>query len=1108
MQKAKNKKLLAGGILACVCALSLFLGALLFSTDAYADAPEYKMEYPQVSQLTLPSILSDGMVMQQGEQVHIWGLTVAGRTVTASLYDGTGTSLIRSASDEADTDGRFDIYFDGEAASFDAYRIKVGDGETETEIEDVLFGEVWLTGGQSNMELQLQYIIDGTELIRTATRGSDGYDYDKLRIFLEPTMPEGTSINSDFHYLPQFDIAGARWGKANVKDDVKVVSGVSYACAQQMFKELNADGAEVPVALINTAVGATSIETWMSRGSIDDTPEVLNWIQNIKKNYVSYENWNTASAEKFNQMTAMFNEKIAPIAGYPVKGLLWYQGENNMGDQESADFYSKALPAMVEDWSRNWWGYDEPFYCAFFHINQKEDNYTPESIPLFLEGLSTAWSENRDFMMQVPIYDIPLTWNWGPFQYKATAHPLVKVPVGERAARIVLGNVYKKYEYSLPATYTGMRVEGNSVYLTFENTAGGLVAKDGQTLRGFTVCGSDRNFVAAEAEIVDANTVRVWSDDLETPVAATYAFTCFNYSSNLYNGIGLPVVPFRTDRVASSYYHAKDWMFADSVQLWIDNGLAPTDEGAASLRDVWQTNPITMQIGSSLAADENGVAGAAIRMNYSSAGTYGFGVCGPEGRTGALNNMIFGQFGRFAALSFSVRNGDAREKTLTVAVKTFGGEEYILPFAGETIEPSYTLSAGAAFTEVRVLLNCMIDESGNYRFDTEDILNDLAALEIRVSDSAAGSVAVDEFVLHAGDSPAQEARSVSGVFEDGVYFGSGGNAVSADGRAVLLLGASGAAYAEYDAGGALRAEIEILARGGSAAYRGEGAPAVWSESADVSQLLPAYIGSDGFRYTVMDGVWYRYIAGENAWRPLTGEGALFPKVTLPETLTPAVRLQALIGGEWTEIDGSPVRVSSAGGGCVSETYSFSLPAGTEKIRAWFAAEERAQEANGNIGMAEDRGELVMLANVSLTAFGETEDTSDPQILLRADRAAYAAGDTVTLSVAAADDRAGALTVQVKKTENGQEQTLEGNTFTFTSACTIEVTATDAAGHSATASLTLSEAQAQEPAGGGSAGQDAGGNDGAAIAAGVLAGVAVLTAAAALVMVFKKGGKRQ
>lgn len=1107
MQKARNKKVLAGGILACVCAVSLFFGALLFSMDVHADEPEYKMEYPQVSQLTLPSILSDGMVMQQNEQVHIWGLTVAGRTVTASLYDGAGTGRIRSASAEADTDGRFDIYFEGQPASFDSYRIKIGDGETEIELKDVLFGEVWLTGGQSNMELQLQYIIDGTELIRTATRGSDGYDYDKLRIFLEPTMPEGMSINSDFHYLPQFDIAGARWGKANVKDDVKVASGVSYACAQRMFKELNADGAEIPVAIINTAVGATSIEAWMSRGSIDGTPEVLDWIQSIKKNYVSYGNWNAVSAEKFNQMTAMFNEKIAPIAGYPVKGLLWYQGENNMGDQESADFYSKALPAMVEDWSRNWWGYDEPFYCSFFHINQKEDNYKAESIPLFLEGLSTAWSENRDYMMQVPIYDIPLTWDWGSFVYKATAHPLVKVPVGERAARIVLGNVYGKYEYSLPATYKEMRVEGNSVYLTFENTAGKLVAKDGQPLRGFTVCGRDRNFVAAEAEIVNANTVRVWSDDVETPVAATYAFTCFNYSSNLYNGIGLPVIPFRTDRVASKYYHAKDWMFADSVQLWIDNGLAPTDEGAASMRDVWQTNPITMQIGSSLIADENGVAGRAIRMDYSSAGTYGFGVCGPEGRTGDLNNMIFGQFDRFAELSFRIRNDDAREKTVTVAVKTFGGEEYILPFVGESVDPSYTLPASAAFTEVRVLLNCMIDAAGNYCFDTAAILTDLAALEIRVSDTAAGSVAVDEFLLHAGTSPVQEQRSVSGVFEGGVYFGSGGNAVSADGRAVLLLGGSGAAYAEYETDGALRAEIEILARGGSAAYRGENAPVVWSEGADVSQLLPAYIGSDGFRYTIMDGVWYRYIAGENAWRPLTGKGAIFPKVTLPETLTPTVRLQALVGETWTDVEGSPVQVLSADGGYVSETYAFSLPAGTEKLRAWFAAEEREQEANGNVGMAEDRGRLVMLADVSLTFFGETEDGAPPRILLRADRAEYAVGDTVTLSVAAADDRAGDIAVQVKKTENGKEQILEGNTFTFTGACTIEVTATDATGHSATANLTISEAQAQQPPTDGGIGQGSGSNNGGAIAAGVLAGVAVIMVAAALVMVFKKG-KRQ
>ena len=133
-------------------------------------------------------------------------------------------------------------------------------------------------------------------------------------------------------------------------------------------------------------------------------------------------------------MTALFNEKIAPIAGYPVKGLLWCQGDNNMGDQASADFYSVALPTMVEDWSLNWWKDEETFYCEFYQINAKEDNYQPDSIPMFVEGMSKAWSENREYMMQVPVYDIPLTWNYGPFEYKATAHPLDKIPIGQRGA--------------------------------------------------------------------------------------------------------------------------------------------------------------------------------------------------------------------------------------------------------------------------------------------------------------------------------------------------------------------------------------------------------------------------------------------------------------------------------------------------------------------------------------------------------------------------------------------------------------------------------------------------------------------------------------------------
>ena len=271
---------------ALAASLFLFLIALAKNTRAdAAEAPAYAYEYPEVSELTLPSVLSDGMVLQQGRQVHVWGLTLPGKQVTASLSDADGVPL-ESGTDTADADGRFDIYFDGRDASFAKYTVKVQDDTKAIEIEDVLFGEVWLTGGQSNMELQLQYLIGGPDLIREARADEK---YSNFRIFLEPTMPEGMTIESDFAYLPQFDIAGARWGYANNKDDLKIVSGLAYACAQQIFEELNAGGKEVPVAIMNTAVGATSIEAWMSRTSIDETPEVVNWLKNIKKNYIGYD---------------------------------------------------------------------------------------------------------------------------------------------------------------------------------------------------------------------------------------------------------------------------------------------------------------------------------------------------------------------------------------------------------------------------------------------------------------------------------------------------------------------------------------------------------------------------------------------------------------------------------------------------------------------------------------------------------------------------------------------------------------------------------------------------------------------------------------------------
>ena len=1065
-----KKKLMICSFLCVLCGFCLLMSAVtfVFAEQKNSEAPAYEYEYPEVDSLTLPSILSDGMVLQQGEKVHLWGLTVAGRQVTATLaLASSPDSVIAEANAVAGENGRFDIEIDGRTASFDKYVVKISDGVSTIEIKDVLFGEVWLTGGQSNMELQLQYVIDGPELIRAARSDEK---YENLRIFLEPTMPEGKDIYSQFSYLPQFDIKGARWGKANIKDDVKIVSAVSYSCAQKMFEELNADGEDIPVAIINTAVGATSIEAWMSRTSIDNTPEVVDWLKNVKGNYISWENWTDSRPEKFNQMTAMFNEKIAPIAGFNVKGLLWYQGENNMGDQKSADFYSVALPAMVKDWSLNWWGDEKPFYCAFFHINQKEDNYTPESIPLFLEGLSTAWSENREFMMQVPIYDIPLTWDYGSFQYKATAHPLVKIPVGQRAARIVLGKVYEKYDDYLPATYVEKEIKDGAIYVKFENTAGRLYAKDGMPIRGFTVCGEDRVYVAAQAEIIDANTVKVWSEDVKDPVDVTYAFTCFNYSSNLYNGIDLPVIPFRSVRnSADVYYHAKDWMYADSLELWRDDGLPiGSENGGGAIRTVWQANTISIGFGSTLST-ESGAQGNAVCFSYGKPGVFGFGVTGPKNRNtkNHLNNMVFGQFEKYKGLEINIKNNDNREKNVSVLIKTADGTIYTLPVATD-YSPFIKLKSSQEYQKIIFSLDCLLDENGYCVYDTEDILLNVVALEIRVDDTAAGSISVDELKLRKVGVATVGLQMKDGFIGTGNYSGGKTEIVTgisgAVGYSVLTLGKQGVSFAEYDLNRGVSAKAEFLVRGGTFAVRTEDGIAPF-DGLDVSldDAIMTYIGSDGYKYAQADGVWYRYNAGSGEYNPITGENAIYPRVELPEELTPSVFAEVLVNGVWKKAEVS-IDAIGAIGGFTQEKYSFALPQGGEKIRVCFTAPWREQTENGSSGMVPDREHSLMLSSVEIYGTKEVSDQK-PQVVLKSEKTVYQKGETVVLQIAASDDVTSKEDMDIKVYLCGgdERKELTNASFTMSQDCRIEVVVKDGAGNETTQTLELKLGNASDVA---------------------------------------------
>ena len=249
----------------------------------------------------------------------------------------------------------------------------------------------------------------------------------------------------------------------------------------------------------------------------------------------------------------LFNAMIHPLIPYAIKGVIWYQGENNV---PRAYQYRKAFPLMIADWRARWGQGDFPFYfCQLANMNAKGANPSESNWAELREAQSLALSAPATG--QAVLIDIGDS---------ANIHPINKKDAGERLTAIALAQTYgQKTSFSGPV-FTGIKIEGGKIRLAFKHTDGGLVARplpatysvDSATgatapvvrnssgpLEGFAVCGADRKWVWAEASI-EGDHIVVSSASVPAPVAVRYAWAG-NPTCNLYNGAGFPASPFRTD---------------------------------------------------------------------------------------------------------------------------------------------------------------------------------------------------------------------------------------------------------------------------------------------------------------------------------------------------------------------------------------------------------------------------------------------------------------------------------------------------------------------------------------------------------------------------------
>ena len=236
----------------------------------------------------------------------------------------------------------------------------------------------------------------------------------------------------------------------------------------------------------------------------------------------------------------LFNGMIAPLIPYAFRGAIWYQGESNAS---RAWQYRTLFPDLIRNWRREWGQGDFTFLAVQLAPWDRNKKRSLEAITA--APVDSDWAELREAQLRstkaLPKVGLAVITDVGD---KDDVHPTRKQPVGARLALLARGIAYgEKIESSGPL-YRNMQLKGDKIILSFDQVDGGLEARGGR-LRGFAICGEDRKFVWANAEI-DKGQVIVSSPEVNKPVAVRYGWADYPVV-NLFNRAGLPASPFRTD---------------------------------------------------------------------------------------------------------------------------------------------------------------------------------------------------------------------------------------------------------------------------------------------------------------------------------------------------------------------------------------------------------------------------------------------------------------------------------------------------------------------------------------------------------------------------------
>lgn len=452
--------------------------------------------------LELPAHFASGMVLQQQAEVELRGHARPGAKVRVKA-----SWERRCCRTVADGQGRWSVLLYTPRAGFDPQTLSVTAGGERVLLSDILIGDVWLVGGQSNMQMCFrgnpdQPVEDAQRMLLRSRRPG-------IRLFRVRNgyaLEESDTIRID-----------GEWTRCE-PDRVKEFSVVGYVFGEKLHEMTN-----IPVGLIQTAHGGSTAEAWLDRATLERFGDFDLELRPERVDPIWYA----------VLPTVLYNRMLAPLLPLRVKGVVWYQGESNVDRPEQ---YDALFPLLIETWRRYLHDPDLPFY------------YVQIAPYAYTSGDAARLRESQLLTMRrVAHTGMAVTLDVGE---RDVIHPARKEIVGERLAYWALNRVYGfgAIECRGPE-FRSLETVGGRARLTFDFAPDGLSFL-GKQPAGFEIAGEDRIFHPAQVRIVPSfwgnEGLEVWSDAVPDPVAIRYGYT--NYVDGcLYNTAGLPASSFRTD---------------------------------------------------------------------------------------------------------------------------------------------------------------------------------------------------------------------------------------------------------------------------------------------------------------------------------------------------------------------------------------------------------------------------------------------------------------------------------------------------------------------------------------------------------------------------------